>query len=298
MSDAKPFANTLVHGDCIAMMQSMPSNAVHFTFTSPPYYNAREYAQYPSYPAYLDFLERVFHEVHRITHDGRFLVVNTSPVIEPRESRQDSSVRYGIPFDLHTRLTKDGLWEFFDDIVWVKPEGSAKGRVAGFVTHRKPLMYRPNCVCEYLMVYRKSSDRLVDWNIHQYSPEQTQNSLVMPPFFTSNVWYLNPASDDVHDAVFPLELCQHVIPKYTWKGDVVFDPFMGTGTVARSAVQNQRYFLGAEMHRDYVDRFLKLLQTVQSNTLDRFAGKASITPRRSRVVTLSQWQQEMEANNR
>ena len=57
-----------------------------------------------SYQEYLNFLQKVFEETHRITKEGRFLVVNTSPVIVPRISRSHSSKRYPIPFDLHTIL--------------------------------------------------------------------------------------------------------------------------------------------------------------------------------------------------
>lgn len=58
-------------------------------------------------------------------------------------------------------------WEFIDDIVWEKPEYSVKNRIGGFQQHRKPLAYKPNSVTEYLMVYRKQTDKLIDWNIHQ-----------------------------------------------------------------------------------------------------------------------------------
>lgn len=62
-------------------------------------------------------------------------------------------------------------WEFIDDIVWEKPEYSVKNRIGGFQQHRKPLAYKPNSVTEYLMVYRKQTDKLIDWNIHQWNPE-------------------------------------------------------------------------------------------------------------------------------
>ena len=99
----------------------------------------------------------VFKETHRITKEGRFLIVNTSPVIVPRISRAHSSKRYPIPFDLHAILVKEG-WEFIDDIIWEKPEYSVKNRVGGFQQHRKPLGYKPNTITEYLMVYRKQTD--------------------------------------------------------------------------------------------------------------------------------------------
>ena len=93
---------------------------------------------YESYEAYLRFLADIFREVHRITKEGRFFVLNTSPVIIPRMSRAHSSKRYAIPFDIHPILTEMG-WEFIEDVVWVKPERCAKNRNGGFFQHRKPL---------------------------------------------------------------------------------------------------------------------------------------------------------------
>jgi len=159
--------NVVVNADVLEALKFVPDESVHLTFTSPPYYNARDYSIYPSYKAYLEFLDRVFQATHRITKEGRFLIVNTSPIIIPRVSRSHSSKRYGIPFDLHPYLVKNG-WEFIDDIVWLKPEASVKNRVGGFMQHRKPLGYKPNSVTEYLMVYRKSTEKLLDWNIRSY----------------------------------------------------------------------------------------------------------------------------------
>jgi DNA modification methylase len=152
--------NVIVCADVQEMFTLIPDKSVHLTFTSPPYYNARDYTLFQSYKAYLDFLTAVFKETHRITKEGRFFVLNTSPVIVPRISRAHSSKRYAIPYDMHPRLTDMG-WEFIDDIVWVKPEYAAKNRNGGFFQHRKPLCYKANSVTESVMVYRKKN-RQVD----------------------------------------------------------------------------------------------------------------------------------------
>lgn len=98
--------NVIVLGDVRDTLKIIPDESFHLTFTSPPYYNARDYSIYPSYQAYLDFLEEVFILTHKKTKEGRFLVVNTSPIIIPRISRQHSSKRYPIPFDIHNFLVK------------------------------------------------------------------------------------------------------------------------------------------------------------------------------------------------
>ncbi|MGC8554840.1 MAG: DNA methyltransferase [Candidatus Acidulodesulfobacterium sp.] len=245
--------NTIVQGDVIETLKYVPDESIHLTFTSPPYYNARDYSIYQSYNEYLKFLEEVFKEVHRVTKEGRFFVLNTSPIIIPRISRAHASKRYAIPYDIHPLLVKMG-WEFIDDIVWVKPEASVKNRNAGFLQHRKPLAYKPNAISEMLMVYRKKTDKLIDWNIHQYSWEKVKKSKVLDKYETTNVWHIDPTFDKVHSAVFPIELCNRVIKYYSFVDDLIFDPFAGSGTAGRAAANLDRYFFLTEKEIKYVNR--------------------------------------------
>lgn len=255
--------NVVVNDDVRKVLSLVQDESVHLTFTSPPYYNARDYSIYPSYEAYLNFLEEVFKETYRITKEGRFLIVNTSPVIVPRISRAHSSKRYPIPFDLHSILVKMG-WEFIDDIVWMKPEYSVKNRVGGFQQHRKPLGYKPNSVTEYLMVYRKKTDKLLDWNMRQYPYSVVEESKVKDEFETTNVWKICPKSDKIHSAVFPEELCKRVIEYYSYKGDLVFDPFAGSGTFGRTAKKMNRYFFLTEKDETYFE-YMKQMKLSHSN---------------------------------
>lgn len=245
--------NTVVGADVQETMKYVPDESIHLTFTSPPYYNARDYSIYQSYEEYLNFLEEVFKEVHRITKEGRFFILNTSPVIVPRISRAHSSKRYPIPYDIHPLLIKMG-WEFIDDIVWVKPEASVKNRNGGFLQHRKPLGYKPNAITECLMVYRKKTDKLIDWNMKQYSWEKVKNSKVEEKYETTNVWQIDPTFDKIHSAVFPIELCDRVIKYYSFINDLVFDPFAGSGTLGKSALKLNRNFFLTEKEDKYIAR--------------------------------------------
>jgi DNA modification methylase len=242
--------NIVVNGDTIETMKLLKDESVHLTFTSPPYYNARDYSIYPSYKHYLDFLAKVFKEIYRITKEGRFFILNTSPIIIPRISRSHSSKRYPIPFDIHPYLMEMG-WDFIDDIVWLKPEASVKNRIGGFMQHRKPLAYKPNSITEYLMVYRKSTDKLLDWNMKQYDWKTVKESKIVDGYETNNVWAIDPCFDKIHSAVFPVELCKRVIQYYSYKGDLVFDPFGGSGTVGKTAKSLGRYFLLTENNEKY-----------------------------------------------
>lgn len=251
--------NVIVHADVKDALCVVPDESIHLTFTSPPYYNARDYTLYESYEAYLQFLTDIFREVHRITKEGWFFVLNTSPVIIPRMSRAHSSTRYAIPFDIHPLLTQLG-WEFIEDIIWVKPERCAKNRNGGFFRHRKPLGYKPNIVTEYVMVYRKKTDKLIDWNMRQYDEETVEASKVKGGYEKTNVWHIHPASDKVHPAIFPTELATRVIQFYSFKGDVVFDPFGGIGTVGGAALPLERFFLLVEQAEKYVQKAMQAVE--------------------------------------
>lgn len=264
--------NIIVHGDVRDILKLVPDDSVHLTFTSPPYYNARDYSIYQSYKEYLEFLKKVFIEVHRITKEGRFFLLNTSPIIIPRVGRKYSSKRYPIPYDIHPLLIKMG-WEFIDDIVWVKPEASAKNRNAGFLQHRKPLAYKPNACSECVMVYRKKTDRLIDWNIRQYDKKTIEESKINGDFESSNVWKIDPTFDKTHSAVFPIELCNKVVKFYSMKGDLVFDPFAGSGTFGKSALNLNRFFFLAEKEKKYVERIKENIIQGDIFTENRFCPR-------------------------
>jgi DNA modification methylase len=245
--------DTVVLGDVRDTLRYAPDESVHLTFTSPPYYSARDYSIYTSYQEYLDFLTVVFKETHRVTKEGRFFILNTSPVIIPRVSRAYASRRYPIPFDIHPRLVDMG-WEFIDDIVWAKPAASVKNRNGGFLQHRKPLGYKPNAVTEYLMVYRKRTDKLLDWNIRQYDRETVERSKVNGSYETTNLWCIDPKAHRGHSAVFPIELCRRVIMYYSYVGDLIFDPFAGSGTLGKAARDLGRHFFLTEQEPGFFER--------------------------------------------
>ena len=120
--------------------------------------------------------------------------------------------------------------------------------------NRKPLTYKANPRTEYVMVYRKKSYKLIDWNLRQYSLSDVNRSKVDDDFERSNVWDIAPVTDRVHSAVFPLRLCEQVVKLYSFLGDLVFDPFAGSGTLGKAAIQAGRYCFLTELQADYVAR--------------------------------------------
>ena len=264
--------NTIGLGDSEVLLQETPSESVDLVFTSPPYYNARpEYSEYLTYEEYLLKIRKIIHQSHRVLNEGRFFVMNISPVLIRRASRNEASKRIAVPFDFHRLFIEEGF-EFIDDIHWVKPEGAgwATGRGRRFAADRNPLQYKPVPVTEYIMVYRKKTDKLIDWLIRKH-PDQdlVAESKIKDGYETTNLWKIHPSYNKKHPAVFPLELAEKVIQYYSFKNDVILDPFGGTGTTGKAAVKNGRRFVLFEQDEEY----MKLIKNDVFNWLQKEANK-------------------------
>lgn len=250
----RPIPSRIVLGDSAEVLADYPPDSAQLVFTSPPYYNAKpEYHESESYSEYLDLLKTVFSRCHDILSEGRFLVVNTSPVLIRRAHRNTSSRRIPITFDLHAILDKIGF-EFVDDIVWQKPEGAGwhLGRGRRFAADRQPLQYKAVTVTENVVVYRMRTDKLIDWNLRNHpDPEAIRASLIEDGYERTNVWQIHPAHHKEHPAVFPEALAERVIRYYSFVGDLVLDPFAGVGTTGRVAGRLERRFMMVEKNRAY-----------------------------------------------
>ena len=266
-----PIPSKVILGDCREVLKDFPPDSVQLVLTSPPYFNAKpECAEYVDYRSYLGFLGEAFSACHAILAEGRFLVVNVSPVLVRRTSRNTASRRLPIPFDLHPILDKIGF-EFIDDIIWRKPEGAGwhLGRGRRFAADRQPLQYKPVTVTEYVLVYRKKTTRLIDWNLRNHpDPEAVARSKILGEYHRTNVWEITPSSHRSHPAVFPDELVGSVLRYYSFEGDSVLDPFAGTGTVGQVAVPMNRRFILIEKRLDYFEIMRRELQPGLSNPVD------------------------------
>lgn len=252
--------NTILSGPSEDTLRNLPAESIQLMFTSPPYFNARpDYADYRAYEDYLSSLRTVICEVHRVLEEGRFAVINCSPVLVRRAKRSEASKRIAVPFDIH-RLFVTAGFEFIDDIIWVKPSGAgwATGRGRRFAADRNPLQYKAVPVTEYVLVYRKKSDRLIDWHIrHHPDRSAVERSKIPDGYEVTNVWRIPPAHSKIHPAVFPSALAEKVIRYYSFENDVALDPYAGTGTVGGAAVKLNRRFVLGEINPDYVDEIQK-----------------------------------------
>lgn len=249
-----PLSNTVLCGDSELTLRALPPGSVDLVFTSPPYFNARpDYGDFVDYDAYLEKMRSVLRECGRLLAEGRFLVINTAPVLLRRASRSQSSRRLAVPFDLHRILVEEGF-DFVDDIIWQKPEGAgwATGRGRRFAADRAPLQYKAVPVTEYVLVYRTHTDRLIDWNIRgHHDPGAVERSRIDGDYERTNVWRIPPASRRDHPAVFPRALAERVIRYWSFEDDVVLDPFAGVGTVGAAAAALQRRFVLSEVDAGY-----------------------------------------------
>jgi DNA modification methylase len=257
--------NTIALGDAEFVLQEMAARSVDLIFTSPPYYNARpEYSDFITYEEYLLKMRKIIQNCHRVLNEGRFFVMNISPVLLRRASRNEASKRIAVPFDIHRLFVEEGF-DFIDDIIWVKPEGAgwATGRGRRFSADRNPLQYKPVPVTEYVLVYRKHTNKLIDWNIRSYPDQKILNeSKIQDPYEVTNIWKIHPSHDKRHPAIFPIQLAERIIKYYSFKTDVVLDPFAGIGTTGKAAIKLDRRFVLIEIDQKYIREMMKDLKRI------------------------------------
>ena len=248
--------NTIGMGDCVDLLDEMPSGSVDLVFTSPPYFNARpEYSDYEQYEQYLFKMRQVIKRTHPVLHEGRFFVINTAPILLPRTNFREGPRRLAVPFDLHHIFVEEGF-DFIDDIVWAKPEGNS------FTPDYNPLQYQSVPVTQHVLVYRKRTDVPIQWHIHNHpNQELVATSKIGDDYERTNIWHIQPDKPPKHRATVPMDLARKVVSYYSLKKDVVLDPFAGVGTVGEAAAGLGRRFVLFEAS---LDKFTVLHEEAQS----------------------------------
>lgn len=251
--------NVIYNKSC-SSMEEIDNESIDLIVTSPPYFSAKKYAEdleydfkLESYGEYLKFLKGVFSECKRVLKYGRFCVINISNIIVMTSKYRVDNIRIPVAFDVHN-LMMDLNFEFMDDIIWKKPESSCGNRNANFFQTRKPLSYRPNQITEYIFIYRKKNfgQRTADF-FKDIDEKKIEESKVNGDYETSNVWEMSPQIGSKHPAPFPYILPKNIIQYYSFKGDVVLDPFFGSGTTGYVAKDLKRKYIGYEISKEYIN---------------------------------------------
>lgn len=239
----------LYNDDCLNKLKDIKN--VDLIITSPPYFNVKNYSHWETYEDFLKWLREVFILIFNSLKEGRFCCVNISNIIIPRENRSCESKRLPLAFHFVNIMEQIGF-KFIEDIIWEKPSGSVFNRNGGFFRNRQPLTYKPNCVNEYIFVFQKPCDFLIDKIIKEYKYKDVYiESLVSDNYEKTNIWKINPETKSKHPAPFPLKLSDNLIRYYSYKNDIILDPFMGSGTVGVSCKLLNRSFIGIELNKKY-----------------------------------------------
>lgn len=258
---------TIINSCCIEGLIKMKkeNKTVKLTITSPPYYNVKDYVNYTDYKEYLNILKNVFSLIYDITDEGRMCCVNLSNILVQRKNRNSESSRIPLAFHFVPLMEEIG-WKFIEDIVWIKPEGASKNRNGGFYQHRQPVAYKPNIINEYIFVFQKPSKYLIDKIVRSYDAITSLNSKVEDDYERTNIWKINPETKSPHPAPYPELLVEKLIKYYSFVGDLILDPFIGSGTTSISCYKLNRKSIGFEIHKEYIKIFENRIKSIKKNT--------------------------------
>jgi site-specific DNA-methyltransferase (adenine-specific) len=216
-------------------MTPIPDNSVGLAFTSPPYNVGKDYDDDMSLESYLALIGQVASEVYRVLCPGGRYVVNIANL-----GRKPYIPLHAYFYAIHQQVGFLPMGE----IIWRKAKGASGNCAWGSWQSAKAPRLRD--LHEYLLVFTKEKFA---------RPDKGESDITRDEFMaaTLSIWEINAESAKRvgHPAPFPVALAERVIRLYSYVGDVVLDPFMGSGTTAVAAVQNQRHYVGFDISAEY-----------------------------------------------
>lgn len=251
--------SALVLGDAAAVLESLPGGCVQTVVTSPPYWSLRDYhidgqiGLEPTVDDYVKDLQRIFDQVHRVLRDDGTLWLNvgdsyTSGGRTWRAPDRKNRARamqtrpptpeglkpkdlIGVPWRLAFALQSAG-WYLRSDIVWHKPNCQPES-----------VRDRPTRAHEYVFLFSKSEHYYYDVETIRGPNGRRLRSVWDEP---------TEPYREAHFATFPPDLVRPCVVNGSRQGDLVLDPFVGSGTTALVAAEEGRRFLGIELNPEYL----------------------------------------------
>jgi DNA modification methylase len=218
-------------------MEELPDNSVHLMITSPPYNVSKEYDEDLTLGEYRELLRRVLRETYRVLVEGGRACVNVANV----------GRKPYIPF--HAFIAQDMIelgYSMRGEIIWNKAGSAGPSTAWGSWKSASNPTLRD--VHEYILIFSKDT--------FARKREGKKSSIERDEFleFTKSIWTFpsESARRVGHPAPFPLELPRRLIQLYSYEGDVVLDPFVGSGSSCIAALKAKRHFIGYEKNRSYV----------------------------------------------
>ncbi len=248
--------NSVYHSDCIELMKSMEENSVDLTVTSPPYDELRNYNGY-----HFDF-EEIATNLFRVTKNGGVLVWVVGDKIK-NGNRSLTCFRQAlffqtVGFNVHdvmiykkknTPFMRTNAYTNCYEFMFVLSKGSPKTF--------NPLKIKTVRQGQEMLPFNKGADGINKKILGELKPEKTR----------INIWEYatglhGTTSDRIafkHPAVFPEKLAEDHILSWTNQGEVVFDPMCGSGTTCKMAFINNRFYIGCDISKEYVELTQKRL---------------------------------------
>jgi DNA modification methylase len=219
-------------------MDELPENSVHLMVTSPPYNVGKDYDQDLSIKEYRSLLKQVFKETFRVLVCGGRVCINIANL----------GRKPYLP--LHSYIIEDMHelgYLMRGEIIWNKAASSGISTAWGSWQSASNPTLRD--VHEYVIIFSKGTFSRSSYN--------KENTITKEEFltFTKSMWNFpaESATRTGHPAPFPIELPYRCIQLYTFKGEVVLDPFCGIGSTCIAALKSGRHFVGYEVSEEYLE---------------------------------------------
>lgn len=221
----------------------LPDNCVHLMITSPPYNACKEYDDDLSLNEYLGLLKDVFEETYRVLVPGGRAAINIANL----------GRKPYIPLSTYiNQIMKEIGFLMRGEIIWDKSASAGSSCAWGsFKSASNPCL---RDIHEYILIFSKGDYKLPRLKIEK---EERCDTIESKEFveFTKSIWRFPTVSAKRvgHPAPFPIELPRRLIELYSFKGDIIMDPFMGSGSTCIAALDTNRHYLGIDIDQEYCD---------------------------------------------